>query len=65
MFFETILSIKNMYRIMNYRSMSEKESRLFSPIFKNFHGKDLDDPRGILYVFIIDVLGSLLTEINC
>ncbi len=54
-----------MYRIMNYRSMSEKESRLFSPIFKNFHGKDLDDPRGILYVFIIDVLGSLLTEINC
>jgi len=35
---------------MNYRSMSEKESRLFSPIFKNFHGKDLDDP-GVFYMF--------------
>jgi hypothetical protein len=64
MFLGNDLINKNMYRIMNYRSMSEKESR-YSNIFKNFHGKDLDDLREILYVFIIDVLGSLLTEIIC
>ena len=50
MFLGNDLINKNMYRIMNYRSMSEKEGRLFLPIFKNFHGKDLDDPREILYV---------------